>query len=120
MCRRVREKVRQTHTRARSERSLSEAGTAACCFLRSCLATGQSAGRGMAGTAELHLRAIRRFRDKVLGQSALGRLAIWLYYYVLSPTVVLLVRHSGRLRKFMGQKFTPLLARFCRSVEEGT
>lgn len=112
--------MRGGRSRTGNKESFSETGTAACCFLKSCFTTGKgaggAAGKGMTAAAELHLRVIRQFRDNVLKKNAPGKLAILFYYYVLSPPVVLLMRHSRHLSQFVGRKFVPLLAKFCENV----
>ncbi len=69
-----------------------------------------------------YLTPMRGYRDAVLKKSSIGRVFIWLYYYIISPIVILFIWaipfHSWKRR--LGLWAIPKLSRWCkRRVKNG-
>ncbi len=63
-----------------------------------------------------YLTPVRDYRDAVLRKSLIGRVFIWLYYYIISPVVILFIWaipfHSWKRR--LGLWVIPKLSRWCK------
>lgn len=71
---------------------------------------------------DYYLTPMRGYRDAVLKKSWFGRVFVWLYYYIISPVVILFIwaipLHSWKRR--LGLWAIPKLSRWCkRRVKDG-
>ncbi len=65
---------------------------------------------------DYYLTPIRSYRDAVLKKSSIGRVFVWLYYYIISPVVILFIWaipfHSWKRK--LGLWAIPKLSRWCK------